>query len=107
MEYEEYIVSHEIKSEAKVAGSFYAFDLFFLLIYIGVSIAFGSLVYENLKWIYYIFSFIMAFSLTLPSKFNVKRRNYQSLIILFKKDDMTYRPVKNVSKIRNIQEGEL
>ena len=36
---------------------------------------------------------IMAIFLTLPSPFNKKRRNYQSIFILLKRDNIVYKPI--------------
>ena len=98
MDYEEYTLSQEIKSETKVGMGLYAFDFFFLIIYGIVTFIAGNLVHEDLRIPFYIFSLLMAVFLTMPSSFNKKRRNYESIVIYLKKYTGVYRPVKNISK---------
>lgn len=99
MGYEEYTITREIRSETKVGLGIYAFDFFFLIIYAMVTFILRYMVHEALYVPFLIFSLLMAIFLTLPSAYNRKRRHYQSIIILLKKDYCVFRPVKNVSKM--------
>lgn len=104
MDYEEYTLSQEIKSETKVGLGLYAFDFFFILIYGVVTFVAGNAVHEELRVAFYIFSLLMAIFLTMPSMFNKKRRNYESIIIYLRKNTEVFRPVKNISKQRKRKE---
>lgn len=86
-------VTEELKSQTKVWLNIYIFDFFFLILYLGGTYLFRNLVHQDLRILYYIFSAIMAIFLTMPSYFNKKRRNYQSILILLKKDNSVYRPI--------------
>lgn len=97
-EHNEYIITREIKSQTKVIGKIYAYDFMFLVMYAIIVFFFKSLVAENLLIPYYIFSAVMALSLTAPSSFNKQRRNYQTLLIYIRHSDAVYRPVKNISR---------
>lgn len=93
-----YLVSKEIKSETKVGKSMYLFDLFFLIIYMAVSFVLVNLVHPSWQLVFYLYSLVMAVLLTSKSYFNKKRRNYQSMAIILRKDTTVYRPVANISK---------
>mgnify|MGYP002574264106 CR=1 FL=1 len=88
-----YTVTQEIKSQAKVFKSIYAFDFLFIVIYLMVSYMLSTIVASPLKAPYYIFSICMVVFLTLPSAFNQKRRNYQTIILLLKRETVVYKPV--------------
>ena len=86
-------VTEEIKSQTKVFMGLYIFDFFFLIVYRGLTYLLRNFVHQDLRIAYYIFSTIMAICLTLPSPFNKKRRNYQSIFILLKRDNIVYKPI--------------
>ena len=92
-----YIVTQEIKSETKVGKVIYVFDFLFIVVYIMVSYLLSYVVADELHVPFYIFSVIMAIILTMPSFANKKRRNYQSILLLVKKDRTIYKPVLNIS----------
>ena len=93
-----YLVTQEIKSETKVMKKIYLFDFFFMIIYMSVSLVLGNLVHPSLQILFYIFSGIVALTLTGKSYYNKKRRNYESIAILFQRDREVYHPVLNISK---------
>lgn len=93
-----YLTTQEIKSETKVGKSIYLFDLFFILIYMSVSLILGNFVHEGLRFPFYIFSLVMALILTMKSYTNHKRRNYEAILLYFQKDESVYLPVINLSK---------
>lgn len=93
-----YLTTQEIKSETKVGRSIYLFDLFFLIIYMSVSLILGNLVNETFRVFFYVFSLIMALLLTSKSHTNYKRRNYEAIILYFQRDTEVYAPVVNISK---------
>lgn len=95
-----YIVSKEIKSETRVSKNIYAFDFLFIVMYMLVAFMLSEMVVDQLEIGFYIFSFIMAIFLTMPSAFNKKRRNYQTIILLLKRDTYVYRPIKETKKMR-------
>jgi hypothetical protein len=81
-----------IESSPKVGRSFYVFDFFFVFVYVAVSFSLKSLVHERLQIPYMIFSFLVAIFLTIKSTGNKKRRNFESIYFLLKKDINVYRP---------------
>lgn len=93
-----YLVTQEIKSETKVMKKIYLFDFFFVIIYMSVSLVLGNLVHPSLQIPFYVFSGIVALTLTVKSYYNKKRRNYESIAILFQRDREVYHPVLNISK---------
>ena len=78
-----YLVTQEIKSETKVMKKIYLFDFFFMIIYMSVSLVLGNLVHPSLQILFYIFSGIVALTLTGKSYYNKKRRNYEALRYFF------------------------
>lgn len=90
---ESYLITQEIKSPAKVGLWIYASDFFFLMFYIFLTWTIKDRVVPELRVLFYIFSGFVGIYLTLPSIFNRKRRNYQSAILLVKKDSDVYKPV--------------
>ena len=101
-----YLVSKEIKSETKVGKSIYLFDFFFLITYMAISLVLVNLVHPSLHLAFYLFSFVMALLLTTKSYTNKKRRNYQSIAIMLRKDQTVYRSVVNISRRTKLQEEE-
>lgn len=91
-----YRPAKEIKSQTKVIWKIYVFDFIFFVIYIYISFILSSMVHSKLKILYYVFSSLMAIFLTLPSRYNKKRRNYQSIFLLLKHDTNVYRPIKKI-----------
>ncbi len=85
----------ETKSESHVALWLYAFDFLFIVIYMVVSMMLKSIVPSEFRTYFIIYSLICAIILTMPSKFNHKRRNYQSLLIYLKRDEAVYKTVNN------------
>lgn len=97
------LVPQEINSETKVGKSIYLFDFFFLVIYMAVSLVIGNMVHESLRFLFYVYSFLMALFFTGKSFYNQKRRNYESIAILIRKDLDIYYPVINISKKREVE----
>ncbi len=87
-----YIITEEIESPAKVVKGIEVFDFFFILFYLVASFVLSNLVYSGFKIIFMIFSLLMATFLTLKSFGNKKRRNFESILLLLRKDIVTYKP---------------
>lgn len=96
----EYSLTSEIKSEVKVGGKVYVSVFFFLLIYAIIFEGLKGLVHQRLMLPYYIFVFTTDIILTMPSFFNRKRKNYESIFIYLGRDRAVYRPLRNVSAER-------
>ena len=88
-----YIVPKELKSPVKVTKWLYLFDMMFVLLFMGLSILFESLVNEKIRFLYYIFSFVVAIILTSKSTFNPGKRNYETILYLFKRDSRVYKSI--------------
>lgn len=91
-----YLVVEEVKAQTKVQKGIFVFDLFFLIVYMTITGMIGSMVHSNFRIVYYIFSFCCGLFLTLSSAKNRKRRNYQSMLLFFKKDREVYYPEEKV-----------
>lgn len=96
----------ETKSATKVHKNIYLFDFFFILIYYTVSGIFGNMVSGSVRIPYYIYSMLCALWLTSKSRTNRRRRNYEALILFFRKDKMVYKPEQNISKIPESEKTE-
>lgn len=88
-----YLVTEQIESPNKVTKHIEVKDFFFVLFYMAISFALMDFVHQGLRVIYMIFSGFCCLFLTAKSPFNRKRRNYESLILLYTKDDRVYRPI--------------
>ncbi len=86
-------VTEEMKAETKVWMNIYLKDFVFLIIYTYLTYMLRVLVHSDLRIVYYIFSAAMALFLTLPSTWNKKRRNYQSLLIFLQRNKKTQKPI--------------
>lgn len=101
-----YLVAKDIKSEMKVSKNIYIYDFFFILIYMSVSLVLANLVHPSLKIVFFIYSLGMAVFLTAKSYYNKKRRNYESVMIMLRRDKESYSPVLNKSRRRERIEKE-
>lgn len=101
-----YLVAKDIKSETKVSKNIYIYDFFFILIYMSVSLVLANLVHPSLKIVFFIYSLGMAVFLTAKSYYNKKRRNYESVMIMLRRDKESYSPVLNKSRRRERIEKE-
>ena len=101
-----YLVAKDIKSETKVSKNIYIYDFFFILIYMSVSLVLANLVHPSLKIVFFIYSLGMAVFLTAKSYYNKKRRNYESVMIMLRRDKEIYSPVLNKSRRRERIEKE-
>ena len=101
-----YLVAKDIKSETKVSKNIYIYDFFFILIYMSVSLVLANLVHPSLKIVFSIYSLGMAVFLTAKSYYNKKRRNYESVMIMLRRDKESYSPVLNKSRRRERIEKE-
>ena len=101
-----YLVAKDIKSETKVSKNIYIYDFYFILIYMSVSLVLANLVHPSLKIVFFIYSLGMAVFLTAKSYYNKKRRNYESVMIMLRRDKESYSPVLNKSRRRERIEKE-
>lgn len=74
-----YVLPKEISSSVKLTKNLYIFDLAFMGIFMCSAWILNFLVYPPLRFIYYIFMFIMALYFRSNSSINPKRRKYQSI----------------------------
>ena len=101
-----YLVAKDIKSETKVSKNIYIYDFFFILIYMSVSLVLANLVHPSLKIVFFFYFLGMAVFLTAKSYYNKKRRNYESVMIMLRRDKESYSPVLNKSRRRERIEKE-
>lgn len=97
---EENIVTNELKAEPKIAGKVFISTFFFLLFYWVLFYNIRIFVHSSLMVPYTIFAISTGIFLTTPSLFNRKRKMYQSIFLLLKRNRTVYRPVLNVSANR-------
>ena len=88
-----YLVTEEIESPNMVNKYIDVKDFFFILFYMSFAFILRGYVHQGLQVVYMIFSACCCIFLTVKSPFNKKRRNYESLFLLFTKDDRVYRPI--------------
>lgn len=88
-----YLVTEEIESPNKVSKYIMVADFFFVIIYMGIAFSFMSQVHDRLHIPYLIFSLAFSIFLTCKSGFNRKRRNYESMFLMFRHDLNIYRAV--------------
>lgn len=96
-----YIVTEEIESPVRVSKRIEFFDLLFVVCYMAVSFAFSALVAEKLKMAFLFFSAAVAVTLTAKSPFNRRRRTFESIYFMLKKDSTIYRPIYEESENEN------
>lgn len=101
----QYSIIKEIKSPAKVNKWLYLQDLIFIVAYFGISYAFSTLIYSTLVIPYLIYSAIMGLILTAPSMYNPKRRNWESILLLLRRDTIIYKPLQNLTQCRSLEEA--
>lgn len=88
-----FIAMDETKSETKVTGNIYLYDLFFILIYFTVTAMLGTVVSSVLRISYYVFNVVCALWLTMKSHSNKQRRNYQSIVLFLRRDYKVYKDI--------------
>lgn len=88
-----FIAMDETKSETKVTGNIYLYDLFFILIYFTVTAMLGTVVSSVLRIPYYLFNVVCALWLTMKSHSNKQRRNYQSIVLFLRRDYKVYKDI--------------
>ena len=89
----EYKAPEEVNSESHIALWMYAFDFFFIIIYMVASYMLSNMVSKSFFIPFMIYSAICAIILTIPSGFNKKRRIFQSILIFFRRDGKVYHPL--------------
>lgn len=99
---DQYLVTQEMKSGMKLSSKlgFYAQDAVFLICWLGIVYGLQSLVSSKFKPIYWIISVTVGLIMTLPSKWNPKRRNYATLLFYVEKDDFIYYPCYMKNRIK-------
>lgn len=88
-----YMTVKEIESPATITKNIGVFDFFRVSGYVAVCFLLKGAVHPFLQIPFMIFSILIAIFLTSKSMFNRKRRNYESIIFLFRKDSSVYKPV--------------
>lgn len=99
-------IAKEVNSKTKVFKFVSAQDFFIIIIYLAITAILKTYVNESLIIPYWIFSIVMAIIMTCPSLTNKKRKVWQSIFLLMKKDVYTYKPVLNISKQRGVKAHE-
>lgn len=82
----------ELKSGMKI-GKFYLIDICFVVIYWLVFFFFRSFVSSSVLIPYYIFNFIVAIILVIPSMWNPGKRTWQAILFIFIKSRKIYKPI--------------
>lgn len=100
-----YLVTQEIKSEAKVLKSIYITDLFFIVAVILIAYTFMDMVATPLRYPFLIFTVILSIILRLPSPYNRRRRIMDTLLIFLRRDTNIYYPV--FFKEKKEKQGEI
>lgn len=101
-----YIVMKEMKASTKIGKNIYLQDMFFIIAYFAATYMMSALVYSSLQLPYYLFSITMGIVLRAPSIYNPKKRNYESLFILLRKNYKVYKPIININNCSSMEEIE-
>lgn len=86
------ILIKEIKSAAKI-GKFYLKDIFFITLYWITFFFLRNLVASSIRIPYFIFNFIVAIILVIPSVWNPGKRMWQVILFAIRKDKKIYKPI--------------
>ena len=98
-----YITTEEIRSETKVTNHIFLTDFFFVIGHLGVAYLLSGFVRDDLHIAFYCFSAVAALLLSLPSPYNQKRRNWQSIYFVLKKDPYIYKPVFDKEQYKTLK----
>lgn len=91
-------LAKEVNSKTKVFKFVSVTDFFIIITYLAIIAILKGYVSDVLSVPYWIFSVVMAIIMTCPSPTNKKRKIWQSLFLMIKKDVTTFKPVLNISK---------
>ena len=89
-----YNIPKELKSTTRMTKHINVSDWFFGIGWVSVSLLLRSAVHDRLVLPFIIFFNFMGFLLILPSGLNKKRKLYQSIILLLRKDKKLYKPLR-------------
>lgn len=82
----------ELKSAPKI-GKFYLLDIGFVLIYWLSFFCLRNLVATSMRIPYFIFNFVVAVILVMPSMWNPGKRMWQAIFFILTKDKSIYKPI--------------
>ena len=85
----------ELRSGTKVFKWLYLFDLMFIGCYFAIMFMFVEHVHPALAIPYHIFNLIAALIFTAKSPFNPKKRIFQTILFIAKRDTYVYHPITN------------
>ena len=88
----------EIKTPVKVSAKIYLFDLAFVIIFAFIFYQLRFLVSDYLKYPYLALCIIWGIVLTMPSKYNKGKRNYQTLLYFVFRRKVTYQDISECQK---------
>lgn len=91
----EFEMVQELRSGIKVLKWLYLYDLGFIFIYCMIMTMFADRVHPMLTIPFHIFNVIIGLIFTARSPFNPKKRIWQSLLYVAKKDTNVYHPISN------------
>lgn len=99
-------VVKELESKPTVTGKLWVTDVFFVIFYMALAFALMGAVHSMLKPFYLLFSLGMSIFLTARSTVNRRRRSYESLFLLIKRDTAVYHSLCIEEERRKLQEDE-
>ena len=97
----------ELRSGTKVFKWLYLFDLMFNGCYFAIMFMFVEHVHPALAIPYHIFNIIVALIFTARSPFNPKKRIFQTILFIAKKDTYVYHPITNTLAEQSLLQDNL
>lgn len=91
------ILIKELKSPAKI-WKFYLIDIIFVAGYWLILWLFKGLIASSVQIPYYIFNFVVAVILVMPSPWNHGKRMWQVILFMLRKDRNIYKPISTNSR---------
>lgn len=90
-----YKVSQELNSKPRIIPDidFFLKDLIFIVVWLAIAYVLRNKVSSGFHVLYWLFNICMAITMSLPSKTNPGRRNYQAMVIFLKRCRKSYKPV--------------
>lgn len=88
----------EIKTPAKISSRIYFMDLIFIFAFSFIMFQFKFLVSPYFEHLYLIICVLWGFILTMPSRFNKGKKNWQTVIFFFIRNQTCYTDISECKK---------
>lgn len=93
-----FISIKEIKTPVKLSAKIYLYDFIFVCVYSVIMYQLHFLVSDYLDYLYLAFCIIWGIFLTMPSRYNKEKRNWQTLFLFIVRNQDTYTEINECRK---------